>query len=72
MEKWGGAGLAGRLRSVHRPAVARGYHGVPGSGVTGVVADIRMSPVGASSPPSSGIVLGWLIWSTCIQFLRDE
>ena len=47
-------------------------HGVPGSCVTGVVADIRMIPVGTSSPPSFDIVLGWLIWSTCIQFLRDE
>jgi hypothetical protein len=34
--------------------------------------DIRMIPDGASSPPSSGIVLGWLIWSTFIQILRGE
>jgi hypothetical protein len=59
-------------RSVYRPTIARGYRGGPGSCVMEKAVDIRMIPDGASSPPSSGIVLGWLIWSTFIQILRGE
>jgi hypothetical protein len=37
-----------------------------------VMVSSRMIPVGTSSRPSFDIVLAWVIWSTCIPFLRDE